>query len=148
MLNFKPSIDTNIIIANFLSTYEKNINKDAANFYQSHIGKRYKIPKIVISELYHFLFKKMYRKISKNIFSKDIGLLSAYKSPSIISQVNITFNGICQQMEKDKYCLELDYLDMSNCIFNYKISPTDYILANNCKLRTFDSDLLTYINDK
>lgn len=147
MISFKPAIDTNIIIANFLSTYEKNINHEAATFYQLNIGKKYRIPQIVVSELYHFLFKKMYKKISQNIFAKDIGLLAAYKSESIISQINITFNSICAQLKSDKYCLELDYLDMSYCILKYKISPTDYILANKYKLKTFDSDLLSYINN-
>ena len=149
-------LDTNIIMANFASGYtgevlEKNIKalSDAEDTKET-----IKISKMVVSEVYHLIFKRIYKKISRELFeNKEIeypglSVNQAMKNPKIIGRVNSIVLQIFE-LVASRVSIEIDYVHMLESIQKFKISPNDFCIAleANNDLITGDEDLNNFLED-
>ncbi|MCK5867450.1 MAG: PIN domain-containing protein [Mycoplasmataceae bacterium] len=141
------ALDTNIIIAALLQgleevTKEKNVKK-----YEESIGKGILIPEIVLDELYHFIFKKTYRKIAAELGmnAKSLTIIHAMKRRSIVLKVNALFSQVMGSLKADGFIFETPYDLAIEAIWSHHISFADFLLANKYELITGDEDLNKYI---
>lgn len=142
------ALDTNILIAHFLSSYEIFSKPLNAEKYKENINKNCLVPSIVMGELYYFILKKTYKKIVKSLSLSPMSVNEAMKKKEIIVKVNTVIGLIVNSLENDGFIFEISTIKATEAIENYLISFTDFIIADKYELITGDENLNSYIESQ
>lgn len=147
-------LDTNVLIANFSPADDINFKNKNVLIYEKAVenGRRVLISPMVLCEFYHQKFKKTYKKIlQEQKKNHKIPVNEALKDQDVVAKFNAIFGLIINSLKNDGIKIKIDTDDLTQSIYEYKISPSDYLIwlhSRNHVLYTGDDDLKKFIQNK